>query len=82
MAIMWIDGVPKRIHSGRQEKVIFSFAEELIAYGDDYYMLSFEFYEKNLPNGETDVYGDILIWLNDRIIAKYNNIDIVNFTVV
>lgn len=82
LAIMWIDGVPKRIHSGRQEKVVFSFAEELIAYGDDYYMLTLEFYEHNLPNGETEVNGDIFIWMNERIIARYNKIDVVNFTVV
>lgn len=81
-AMMWVDGVPQPIVSGRQEKVIFSFAEELIPYGDDLYMLTFECYEKQLPNGETDTGLDIFIWMNDRIIAKYNNIDIVNFTVV
>ena len=81
-AVMWVDGVPQLIHSGRQEKILFSFAEELIAYGDDLYMLSFECYEKKLPNGEIDHEIDILIWMNDRIIAKYNHIDIINFTVV
>ena len=81
-AIMWIDGVPQLIHSGRQEKIFFSFAEELITYGDDLYMLTFECYEKKLPNGEIDYDIDIQIWMNDRIIAKYNHIDIVNFTVV
>lgn len=53
-----------------------------MAYGDDLYMLSFECYEYKLPNGETDTSLDIFIWMNDRIIAKYNHIDIVNFTVV
>ena len=53
-----------------------------MAYGDDLYMLSFECYEHVLPNGETDTNLDIFIWMNDRIIAKYNNIDIINFTVV
>ena len=81
-AVMWVDGVPQLIHSGRQEKIVFSFAEELIPYGDDLYMLTFECYEKPLPNGEIDHEIDILIWMNDRIIAKYNGIDIVNFTVV
>ena len=81
-AVMWIDGFPQRIHSGRQEYMLFSFAEELIAYGDDLYMLTFECYEKQMPNGEIDYDIDILIWLNDRIIAKYNHIDIVNFTVL
>ena len=81
-AIMWVDGVPQPIVSGRQEKIIFSIAEELIAYGEDLYMLTFECYEKRLANGETDTSLDIFIWMNDRIIAKYNNIDIVNFTVV
>lgn len=81
-AMMWVDGVPQPIVSGRQEKIVFSIAEELIAYGDDLYMLSFECYESKLPNGETDTKLDIFIWMNDRIIAKYNNIDIVNFTVV
>ena len=81
-AIMWVDGVPQPIVSGRQERIIFSIAEELIAYGEDLYMLTFECYEKRLANGETDTGLDIFIWMNDRIIAKYNNIDIVNFTVV
>ena len=45
-------------------------------------MLTFECYETKSPNGEDDYKIDILIWMNDRIIAKYNNIDIVNFTVV
>ena len=81
-AVLWVDGIPQHIHSGRQEKVLFSFAEELMAYGDDLYMLSFECYEHVLPNGETDTNLDIFIWMNDRIIAKYNNIDIINFTVV
>ena len=81
-AVLWVDGVPQLIHSGRQEKIIFSFAEELIAYGEDLYMLTFECYEKMLPNGESDFEIDILIWMNDRIIAKYNDIDIVNFAVV
>ena len=81
-AVMWIDGVPQRVHSGRQEYMLFSFAEELIAYGDDLYMLSFECFEYELPNGETDYDIDILIWMNDRIIARYRHIDIVNFTVV
>lgn len=62
--------------------MLFSYAEELIAYGDDLYMLTFECYEYTLPNGEDDFEIDILIWMNDRVIAKYNNIDIVNFTVV
>jgi hypothetical protein len=81
-AMLWVDGVPQLIQSGRQEKVIWSMAEELIAYGDDLYMLTFESYEYKLPNGETDTELDIFIWMNDRIIAKYNGIDIVNFTVV
>ena len=81
-AVLWVDGVPKLIHSGRQERVLFSFAEELIPYGDDLYMLTFECYEKSLSNGEPDYAIDIFIWMNDRIIAKYNGIDVVNFTVV
>ena len=81
-AVLWVDGVPQRVHSGRQENIFFSYAEELIAYGDDLYMLTFECYEVTLPNGEIDYDIDILIWMNDRIIAKYNHIDIVNFTVV
>jgi hypothetical protein len=81
-AVLWVDGVPQHIHSGRQEKVLFSSAEELMAYGDDLYMLSLECYEYKLPNGETDTSIDFFIWMNDRIIAKYDHIDIVNFTVV
>lgn len=53
-----------------------------MAYGDDLYMLSLECYEYKLPNGETDTSIDFFIWMNDRIIAKYDHIDIVNFTVV
>ena len=81
-AVLWVDGVPQHIRNERQHKMIFSFAEELIAYGDDLYMLTFECYEYTLPNGETDYEIDILIWMNDRVIAKYNGIDIVNFAVV
>ena len=81
-AVLWVDGVPQHPLTPRQEKVRWSFAEELIAYGDDLYMLTFECYETKSPNGEDDYKIDILIWMNDRIIAKYNNIDIVNFTVV
>ena len=82
VARLWVDGVPQDVFSGRQQKILFSWADELIAYGDDLYMLTIECYEFTLPNGETDFDIDILIWMNDRIIAKYNGIDIVNFTVV
>ena len=81
-AVLWVDGVPQFVQSPRQEKMRFSFADELIAYGDDLYMLTFECYEQKLANGETENNIDILIWMNERIIAKYNNIDVVNFTVV
>ncbi len=81
-AVLWVDGVPQHIQNEHSKKIIFSFAEELIAYGEDLYMLTFECYEQEFPNGEKDTKLDILIWMNDRVIAKYNNIDIVNFTVV
>lgn len=81
-AVLWVDGVPQFVQSPRQEKMRFSFADELIAYGDDLYMLTFECYEQKLANGETENNIDILIWMNDRVIAKYNRIDVVNFAVV
>ncbi len=81
-AVLWVDGVPQHPLTPRQEKIQWSFAEELIAYGDDLYMLTFECYDKKLPNGEYETEIDILIWMNDRVIARYNGINIVNFTVV
>lgn len=81
-AVLWVDGVPRHVLSPRQETVRFSFAEELVTYGDDLYMLTFECYDKKLANGESEVKIDILIWMNDRVIAKYNDIDVVNFAVV
>ena len=81
-AVLWVDGIPKHILTPRHERMRFSMADELVVYGDDLYMLTFECYEFDQPNGETDFDIDILIWMNDRVIAKYNGIDIVNFTVV
>jgi len=81
-AILWIDGVPQQIYSGRQDKMLYSYALELVPYGDDLYILTFECYEYELPSGETDVKLDILLWMNDRVIATYNGINVVNFTVV
>ena len=81
-AILWVDGVPQHPMTPRQQNVRWSFAEELIAYGDDLYMLTFECYDTVSSDGENDTEIDILIWMNDRVIAKYNGIDIVNFTVV
>lgn len=81
-AVLWVDGVPQHPQTPRNEKMLWSMAEELIAYGDDLYMLTFECYNKLSPDGEDDAEIDILIWLNDRVIARYNRIDIVNFTVV
>lgn len=81
-AVLWVDGEPRHVLTPRQEKIRFSFAEELITYGDDLYMLTFECYDKKLANGETEVEIDILIWMNDRVIAKYNDIDVINFAVL
>ena len=81
-AVLWVDGVPQHPLSPRRENIIWSFAEELIAYGDDLYMLTFECYETDSSDGVDGINVDILIWMNDRIIARYNGIDIVNFTVV
>lgn len=81
-AVLWVDGVPQRIRSSRQEEIEMSWGIELIAYGEDLYMLTLEFFYVTLPNGETDTKLDILVWMNDRVIARYNNIDVVNFTVV
>jgi len=82
MAVLWTDGVPQEINSGRRSKVLYSYILELVPYGDDLYMLSFECCEYELQNGETDIKLDILVWMNDRVIAKYNDISVVNFTVV
>ena len=81
-AVLWVDGVPQHIQSPRRETMLFSFAEELIAYGDDLYMLTIECYKPASSDAEDDFEIDILIWMNDRVIARYNNIDVVNFTVI
>ena len=81
VATIWVDGVPQHKVSGK-DGVKFSYCDEIISYGDDLYALTFECYEKELPNGETEYKIDILIWMNDRIIAIYNDINVVNFTVV
>ncbi len=81
-AVLWVDGVPQHPQTPRQERVRWSWAEELIAYGDDLYMLTFECYDTVSADEEDSYKIDILIWMNDRVIARYNNIDIVNFTVV
>ena len=81
VATIWVDGVPQHKLSGK-EGVILSYCDEIISYGDDLYALTFENYKKKLPNGETEYVIDILIWMNDRIIAVYNDINVVNFTVV
>lgn len=81
-AVLWVDGVPQHIQSPRQETMSSSMADELIIYGDDLYMLTFERYNTLSADGKPDTNIDILIWMNDRVIAKYNRIDVVNFAVV
>lgn len=81
-AILWVDGVPQHPLTPRPQRIRWSFAEELIAYGDDLYMLTFECYDKENADDGNDYEIDILIWMNDRVIARFQRIDIVNFTVV
>jgi len=81
-AMLWVDGVPQEIHTGLNSKLIYSYVLELVPYGDDLYMLTFECSEVNLPNGGTDSRLDIYIWMNDRVITRYNDFTVVNFTVV
>ena len=76
-SMLWIDGVPHRLVSD-QEGVYWSWATEVISYGDDWYALTLEMY--NLPD---DVHGlDIVVWFNGEVYRKFNGIDIVNFTVL
>lgn len=77
VATLWVDGVPTHLVSGR-EGLSWSWITEIISYGDDLYAMSMEIIDK--PDDNADV--DILIWLNGEIIAKYNEIDVVNFTVL
>ncbi|MBR6489166.1 MAG: hypothetical protein IKT03_01380, partial [Muribaculaceae bacterium] len=81
VATIWVDGVPQHKLSGK-DGVTLSYCDEIISYGDDLYVLTFEVFERKLSSGETESGIDILIWMNDRIIAIYNDINVVNFTVV
>ncbi|MBR5639442.1 MAG: hypothetical protein IKW83_06725 [Muribaculaceae bacterium] len=81
VATIWVDGVPQHKLSGK-DGVKLSYCDEIISYGDDLYALTFEMFERKSSNGETETGIDILIWMNDRIIAIYNDINVVNFTVV
>ena len=78
VATIWVDGVPKHLVSG-QKDLFWSNVEEMICYGDDLYVLTTEI----VPKGDSgDFTVNILLWLNDTVIAKFNRIDIVNFAVL
>ena len=81
VATIWVDGVPQHKLSGK-EGVYLSYCDKIISYGDDLYILTYEMYDRQSSSGETESVIDILIWMNDRIIAVYNDINAVNFTVV
>ena len=81
VATIWVDGVPQHKLSGK-DGVKLSYCDEIISYGDDLYVLTYEMFERQSSTGETESGIDILIWMNDRIIAIYNDINVVNFTVV
>ncbi len=78
VATIWVDGELKHLSSG-DKGVWWSTVDEVIGYGDDLYVLTMEMVADE-DHGESQV--NILIWLNDTVIAKYNKIDIVNFVVL
>lgn len=77
VAMLWVDGVPQRLCTD-QEGLYWSWANEIIGYGDDWYALSLEM--AHLPDGDYDL--SIVVWLNGEVYRKFHNIDIVNFTVL
>ena len=77
VAMLWVDGVPQHLCTDN-EGLYWSWATEIIGYGDDWYALSVEM--ANKPDGGNDLY--FLVWLNGSVVATYRKIDIVNFTVL
>lgn len=77
VATMWVDGVPRHLLSG-DKGVYWSWLFEINSYGEDWYALSIEMAKVT----ENDTKVTILLWYNGAVIARYRNIDIVNFAVV
>lgn len=73
IATLWIDGVPSHYLSGWECSN--SQALEILAYGDDVYMITTEYY------GATDE-SRAHLWLNGKLIKTYNNIQVSGFTVL
>lgn len=76
-SMLWIDGEPYLMESD-QEGLYWSWATEIISYGDDWYALSLEMYDA--PGDDHGL--SILVWLNGEVYRKFHGIDIVNFTVL
>lgn len=76
-SMLWVDGEPYCLVSD-QEGVYWSWATEVISYGDDWYALTLEMY--NAPDGDHGL--SILVWLNGEVYREFQGIDIVNFTVL
>ena len=77
VAMLWIDGVPHRLVSD-QQGLYWSWAMEIIGYGDDWYALSIEMYDS--PGDDHGL--SIVVWLNGEVYRRFHGIDIVNFTVI
>ena len=77
VAMLWVDGVPQHLCSD-QEGLYWSWALEVIGYGDDWYALTIEMYDA--PGDEYNL--SIVLWLNGEVYRKFHSIDIVNFTVL
>ena len=77
IAMLWVDGMPYHLTSD-QEGLYWSWAMEVIGYGDDWYALSLEMYD--VPGDQYSI--SIVVWLNGEVYRRFHGIDIVNFTVL
>ena len=73
IATLWTDGVPAHYLSGWE--CTSSHVIEIHSYGDDVYMLTFEY------NNDTDESRSHL-WMNGKIIMTYENLSISGFTIL
>lgn len=79
VATLWRDGVPIHLHIG-DPNVYGSEVQEVVACGDDVYVLTNEYCEVDEDTAE-DVTNTI-IWLNGTILTRFNNITAVNIAVM
>ncbi len=73
IATLWVDGVPSHYLSGWE--CTSSQAIEILSYGDDVYMLTYEY------NNDTDE-SRAHLWRNGQLVKTYDNIQVSGFTVL